>query len=229
MQWPIPPFPTKTTTPASVFVGAAGTANVKGSWTTIATGLDSPISWINLGTDRITTAGDRAVLLDLAIGGAGSETVVASNLLFGYRPHRGTLFPLHVPAGATLRARISCGIAGRVIYFSPTCFTAEPDSGITVPGRISSYGTVAATSGGTLITPSGTANVKGSYSELTSSTTSPIHALMVLAQGSTATQTTQSYLIDIAVGGAGSETVIIPNVRVEALDDEYVYPVSPEF
>lgn len=231
MQWPIPPFPTRVSVGSEAAVSSSGaTVNTKGSWITLISGLSTPGAWINLGTSRVTSVGDRSALIDLGIGAAGSETVVVSNLVMGFRSVRGTLFPLHIPAGATLRARVSTSIANDFVRVRTHVFHGEPDCGMSVPGRVTTYGAATATSGGTGVSPPGTANVKGSYAQLTSATTAPIHALMVLAQGSTSgSMSNIEYLIDIAVGASGSETIIVPDFAVFAQDDEYIYPRSHEF
>ncbi|MGP3914322.1 hypothetical protein [Nonomuraea sp. 10N515B] len=229
MQWPIPPFPTRASVGGEVNVQTGATANTKGSWITLISGIPAPGAWINLATDRFTTAGDRAILVDIGIGDAGSETVIAPDLIMGNRDYRGTLFPLHIPAGATVRARASAQLTSQFVRIRTHILHGEPDCGLSVPGRVTPYGTVPASSGGINVTPSGTSNVKGSYTELTAATTAPIHALMVLVQGISSLLPNMEYLIDIAVGPAGSETVVIPDFAVWSRDDEIMHPRSPEF
>lgn len=230
MQWPVPQYATRVVLGTYAAVQAGATANTKGSWATIASGLAAPASWISIGRDRFTSAGDKSVLMDIGIGGAGSETIVIPDLLYGFTDHRSTPIPVHIPAGATVRARASCGIGSSFLWVRPQLGLGEADSGITVPGKITAYGIVSAASGGTAITPSGTGNTKGSYSQLVASTTAPIHALMVLAQSSVSSgsMTDVEYLIDIAVGGAGSETIIVPDYIGYTHSEGYVYNRSPE-
>lgn len=230
MQWPIPPWPTKALASGEVGVSASG-ANTKGAWVTLLSSLPAAASWLNIANIQITTAGDRAALMDIAIGGAGSETIAVADMIFGYRDHQGTLFPLHIPAGATVRARISTPLGFMLIdALIATAYMGEPDSGLSTPGRITTYGAIPASSAGTNITPSGTQDVKGSWTQLTAATTAPIHALMVLAQSSTSAPAYVRYLIDIGVGGAGSETVVLPDHRVVTENSPvYVYPNSPSF
>lgn len=229
MQWPIPQFPTKHLVGAGIGVSASA-ANTKGSYATLLSGLPAAASWLNLSTNMITSSGDRGALIDIAIGGAGSETIVAANLIGGYRSHRGTLFPLHIPAGSTVRARIATPLSFMLITMAATAYIGEPDSGLTVPGRITTYGADTANSGGTSVTPSGTQNVKGSYAQLTAATTAPIHAMMVLVQASTSPPATGQYAIDIAVGASSSESVALPDHYVYVENSPaYVYPQSPEF
>lgn len=229
MQWPIPPFPTKAVTGSSVTLTSSGATNSKGSWQTLLSGLPAPAAWVCVGTPRNLFSGWHGFLLDLAVGGSGSETVIAPNLLIGFRGWRGTMFPLHIPAGATVRGRVSCQQGSQSTTVQLGAYLAEPDSGVSAPGRITPYGVSTSATGGTNVTPSGTANTKGSWAQLTAATTAPIHALMVLVQGSTINQSMVDYLVDIGVGGSGSETVIIPDHSVMIDTNEIAWPYTPEF
>jgi len=74
-----------------------------------------------------------------------------------------------------------------------------------------SAGIVSADTGGTAITANATANTKGSYTELIASTsyhTSFVTVTIIYADDATAAD----YLVDIAIGAASSEVVIIPNL-----------------
>lgn len=75
------------------------------------------------------------------------------------------------------------------------------------------YGAVTATSKGTVVTASATANTKGAWAELDS-------AISDDAMGISVTMTHQAndvspfveHLVDIGIGGSGNEEVIIPNI-----------------
>ena len=60
-------------------------------------------------------------------------------------------------------------------------------------------------------TTSGTANVKGSYSQLTASCNEVSYLIVMVNKGSATA--TDYQLVDIAIGGAGSEQIILPNLR----------------
>jgi len=76
-----------------------------------------------------------------------------------------------------------------------------------------SVGANAATSLGTSVSPSSSANTKGSYAQLTAS--SPIDACLMIVEVTPASAALGAYAIDIAIGGAGSEVVIAPNLVVQ--------------
>lgn len=240
MQWPIPPFPTR-----HVYNPRAGGGNgwsslttgnpahTKGSYVTLVPGTTTDAaSWAYLNTGAIAaSANDTSMIMDIAYGGAGSETIIVSDLMIGFRRSGGFLFPLHVPAGTTVRARLaSIRFATTFQNVSIDLYGGEPDAGLTVPGKIATYGVTPASSSGVSITPNVTANVKGSYTELAAATTAPIHSVMVMAQGTSGTLTSfPVYNIDIAVGSAGSETPVIHDYPVETNPSEEVVPYGPAF
>ncbi|MER7131239.1 hypothetical protein [Streptosporangium saharense] len=86
-----------------------------------------------------------------------------------------------------------------------------------------------ATSGGTIITPPSTADTKSSWVQLADATTAPIHALMVLAQGTSSDMSGSFYKLDIAVGAAGAETVVISDHMFEISSSEEMRAYTPEF
>lgn len=239
MQWPIPQWPTRhvynpraSGGPGFVGITSGNPANTKGSYVTLVNGTTTTAgSWVYLNGSTNASGLDTSAVLDIAIGGAGSETIVAPDLLFGFRPVRGLLLPLHVPAGATVRARLACAVASlTATTWSMDVYGGEPDSGLSTPGRITGYGVTPASCAGTTITPSATTNTKGSYAQLTATTTSPIHALLVMVQGSSASISGNvQYNIDVAVGGSGSETPVIRDHLVEVNASEQAIPYAPEF
>jgi hypothetical protein len=75
------------------------------------------------------------------------------------------------------------------------------------------------------ITASGTANTKGSYTQLIASTSFDASGFLLALRASTVSRT---YLLDIAVGAAASEQVVLPNILVSvgtgsALPTDLVY------
>lgn len=246
MRWPVATYPTgfvnvPRTSSAMVYttLTASATPNTKGAWATLISAIGGSVggTWINVHPDATAAAGiDTAVLLDLAVGSAGNETIIASDLIMGYRgrDYRGTLFPIHLPAGATLRGRVASVVASTAVPVAVDVYGGDPGYPTPAPGRITTYGAATASSGGTTITPSATAATKGSYAQLTASTTYPIHAIMLLVQGATGSVTTSTnYIIDVAVGSAGNETVVVPDwagwmnsAEIWLAFDSEFYPMS---
>lgn len=174
-------------------------------------------------------------LFDIGIGAADSEQVIIPNL--GFHQSNGTttpcwFFPLSIPAGSRLAARAQAGSASTQVFvqcqLGGGSFTAFPPLSL-----VTAYGVNLADSGGTSVDPGGSANTKGAYSQLTASTTYPIRALTWYFpnQGNGA-RTAADWLVDFAIGAAGSEQVIVPNVSIRTFANVLVpgiqtLPVGP--
>lgn len=79
-------------------------------------------------------------------------------------------------------------------------------------GRATTYGASTATSAGTALATGATANTKSAWTQIVSATTAPINYLLpLLTDGSSASATIDG-LIDIGVGGSGSETPILSDL-----------------
>lgn len=239
MQWPIAQFPTRHVyNPRSgggtgfVTISSASPANTKGAYATLVSGTTYAGTWVFLNTYASAVSGtDTSMVLDIAIGTAGNETIVLADLLVGFRRKGGLLFPLYVPAGATVRGR-AASVRGALSpqQWSLDVYGGEPDCGLTAPGKITTYGVTGASCSGTAVTPNATTDTKGSYTQLVASTTAPIHALLIAVQGvSGSLSTNVIYNIDIAVGGSGSETPIIHDHLVEVNGSEEMVPYTHEF
>lgn len=238
MPWPLAVFPTRAVnvprsggTLTNVTLTAGTPAHTKGAWATLVSSVGGSVggAWVIIspGTSRVAAALS-GVLLDLAVGSAGNETIIVSNLFTGYWSRdQGLVFPIHLPAGATLRGRIQAVTAAKTQTFCVDVVSLDPVDGSSIPGKITTYGANTATSGGVQITPGAVAGVKGTYAELTASTTAPIHAIMLLGQGTTATQTSAEYDVDIAVGAALSETIVVPDWAIRNSSSETVFAYNP--
>jgi hypothetical protein len=77
-------------------------------------------------------------------------------------------------------------------------------------GLATDYGSDTANSTGTTVT-SGAAGTKGSYAQLTASCNEVSYLIVMVNKGSATA--TDYQLVDIAIGGAGSEQIILPNLR----------------
>ena len=80
--------------------------------------------------------------------------------------------------------------------------------------RCVTYGADPATTIGASIDPGAVAHTKGAYTQLTAATTSTIKwlGISISNKKNTAHAATTTWLMDIAVGGAGTEGVVIPDL-----------------
>lgn len=166
----------------------------------------------------------RRHLIDIAIGGAGSEQIIISNYMFevagtalwGNIP---ILFPINIPRGTRIAARHQSDVASSPLYISASIIAP----GFTTPGllgRCTTYGAVTATTKGTSIDPGATANTKGAYVQLTASC-DKIRELVLLFGMSQNSVNEFNWYIDIAIGAAASEQVILSNIPARAIYDSF--------
>ena len=239
--WPLPPLATdyvhatrSGSNPAWVNA-TCGAANVKGAWVSVidpvaAGGGTTMMLHFN---QTNVAATDTACLLDIGFGpsGGGSELVVVGNLLCGFLDliSMQRTLPLWVPPGIRVSARAQSVVAAKTVGVAVDVLAGEFAHGGWVPAQYTDYGVDTANSGGTTVTASGTANVKGAWAPLTTSTTAAHNALLIMVQGSVAVQTTAHYLLDVGVGAGGSEVVIVPDWHFRLTSSEQNFPTGPAF
>jgi hypothetical protein len=191
-----------------------GTANVKGGWTQLISSLGADCCWTVVELACLSLA--KSVLVDIGIGSLNNEQPVVNNLWFRSPAGVGSIdvvkycFPLQIPSGSRISVRGQSNTAAQVFTAKMSCY----DGAFTMmegAARIDMVGVSTATSSGTAVMPNATANTKGSFAQLILSTTKDYCGLIVVV-GLIGTVSTD-YLFDIAIGGAGSEQVIIPNIH----------------
>lgn len=151
-------------------------------------------------------------LVTVALGGSGSEKVLIDDLEFvdSTTPDisgSSIFLPIHVPAGSRLAAKASAAssVTANLIGVGVGSPSGRGFAGASAMG---SNGTK-----GTQIDPGGTANTKGSWTQITASTAEDYAALMMIVGSNAATvHNTANFLVDIGVGGSGSEVVLVPNL-----------------
>lgn len=159
-------------------------------------------------------------LVDVAVGAGGSETIIANNLIFtGFlnTDHVAYyLFPIFVPAGTRLSARCQATTASRTVRCAIMLIGQSflPSSPL---GVITTYGANTADSGGVQVDPGAGADTKGAYSELASALTFDINWIVLGIGGqNNQARTSAKILVDVAVGAAASEQIIIPDLFIVA-------------
>ena len=187
--------------------------NTPGSWTQISSSTPYDACWIELMIASATNT-NQPGFVDLGIGGSGSEKVICSNL--GASPAASICthfsFPMVIPAGTRVSARGQGAGGGSNNAFTSLILFDAAMTMVEGAAGVDSMGFVSASSKGTAVTPSTTANTKGSYAELTSATARDYIGLMVYWDAGFTGMSTSHHLMDIAIGGSGSEINIIPNL-----------------
>lgn len=200
--------------------------NTKGNYTQLvaATGVQATAVIVQLGCGVLY----HDALVDIAVGGSGSEQVLAANLLVSTREKASVVYmlPVSIATGSRIAARYqSSDTSGaRVVYAQVTLLSSPFLPGAPL-GRVTTYGADTADSGGVPVDPGGSANTKGAYSEIAGSTDGLIRSLLIgLGCANNTVLTAAEGLVDIAIGAAGSEQIIIPDLWIRYSDQENIAP-----
>lgn len=198
-----------------------GTAHTKGAYAQLiaSTTIDAHGFLLYLANNSSSAA--RSWLVDLAIGASSSEQVIVPNLLVDSaaasgNPHAALWIPIPIPAGTRLSARQQGNTTTGTLSVA-ACLLGGGFFGLPLTGRCSDMGTDTADSNGTVYDPGASINTKGGYTQLSASTPHDIRMLM-LAIGSNRNSVTTAahWLMDVAIGAAASEQVVIPNLLFSA-------------
>lgn len=196
----------------------AGNSNVKGTtWTQLiaATSFDYAgflVQWgLALTTNRF--------MLDIGVGASTAEQAIVPNLYTADAAVdliQSAYFPIMVPAGARLSARAqTSATAGTNQIFCQVLGVAANPRAATPMGRVTAYGLTTGTTSATSLDPGATINTKGAYVALSASTTEDMRwVVIVFGHNAAAATGGPTYLVDIAVGAAAAEQVIIANLFV---------------
>lgn len=202
-------------------VGATATAHATphtvGGWTEIVAATTKPVTMLHVRIDAATLSSgtDSSMLLDVGVGAAASEVAIIPSLAAGYHSvnqYRVYDIPVYIPAGSRVAVRCQSAIT------LATC--AVRMWGDTMPGyeqpapSCIAIGAVTAASQGTVLTAPGSLNTKGAWTELTASCPQPLRAVVVQTQGASDLALGAAYVVvDIGVGAAGSEVVVVNDVE----------------
>lgn len=216
----------------SFAVTASATPHTEGSWVEVDASLSAAASGLLI-TPTVATAinsTDTSSLLEIGVGAAAAETVWAT-VAVGYAPVNVPNHPIHVPGGLAAGTRVSVRLRSAVALHSCTAdifFIAE---GSVLLGAPVTYGANTATSRGVDLTVPGSLNTKGAWTQIVASTTEDLVALTTCIQGAadlSLTGTNPEVLVDVGIGPAASETVLIADMFLVAQAIEAYARRSPQ-
>jgi len=179
---------------AGNLITAAGTAHVKGAWTSCIDPVDYDSYGLWIGLNDSAVANTRTdQLLDIAIGpsGGGSEQVIVSNLICGWSAtgaasatYMGRRFflPIFIPKGVRVSARIQALIVSDTMHLQIGLLGGESNLGWPICMGMDDYGVDTATSGGTSHTP-GNSGAYSAYTNLGSTLSRNYKGVLMLPQG----------------------------------------------
>lgn len=217
---------TTTSSSTGVALTAPGSANTKSSYTQLisSTSTHSTGLLVSIVQGPASTANE-TILVDIAFGAASSEVVMVGNLMSealfyagNFAPHvYSYLLPIPVPAGTRVAARYQSSRSSAWGTVRVQAQLLGGGAGYVGSGMVETWGATTGTSRGTSVDPGGTANTKGSYAQLVASSTSDTHGIIVAAgsQNTDAGGTLQNehnWTLDIAVGSAGSEQIVVADL-----------------
>ncbi len=200
---------------------ASASANTLGSWVQLVASTGSDCCFLRVDIGGFNGAGPNGAV-DIGVGAGGSEVVVISQLMVAHRDPNGAaqvdyFIPVSIPSGTRIAARCQChaindGTFVGVSWFDGAHTQVEGYAGV------DSLGFTAASTQGTTIDPGATAGTKGAYAQLTASTTRDYAGLFfafdALNVTTGTTNNTDGFEIDVAIGAAASEVIIVPDIHV---------------
>ena len=217
-------------------VAASATVNTLGNWVQMFPTTPFPASNIVLfiGNSGIFASGANSqTLFDIGVGLSGAEQAIVQDVAIGGAAQFATWhFPLIVPSGSRVSMRLRSVTANKACLFGMMLWGGG--SGVESGHRATTYGAVTATSRGTVLATPATANTKSAWTAVSAATTSPMRWMSVgLAAPNTATSAAANGLMDIGVGAAGVEAVLIADIpyRTSTAEDilaawPMIYPVN---
>jgi len=202
---------------SSFTVTADSTKDVKGAWTEIIASTSEDTNFIYLSLAGTAISGSNTgMLLDVGIGGAGSESVVISNVPCGWQPNIQQMllnFPLAISAGSRISARCASFIASDTVAVQ---FTTAVVTGFVGSTLIDTFGAVTTDSRGTNIPGDNT------YVQFVASTSVQYRAIVMvpcLGASTNVAVAAENSTYTLGIGASGSEidVMTIP-IRTETAE-----------
>lgn len=195
-------------------ITASGSNNTKGPWTELISAAPFAAQGIVV-YGLIAGASILSTLIDIGIGGAGSEVVVVPDMLQTRMSSANTamtpfFIPLHIPEGARVAARFQHN-AAPTLRLGVCLVGGGVNFGI-VGSRAASLGPDPATSKCPIVDPGAVANTKGAWTELTSSAPFQSSGILLTIQPNANYVANTASLFDIGIGAAGSEQILLPDI-----------------
>ena len=221
-------------------ITASATPHEKGVWASVLTASSFRAETIivclagGTGANGVATS----ALLDIGYGpDADNVTTIVANLNVGYSHSTalGGMFvtfvlPYDLASGSQLWARLQGIVVSETVIVSVQL--REAGTNAAAPTAITTYGANTATSNGVTLTNPASANTKpAAYDTITASTTADHRYLLVSASAASEVAGTlfaSTGLVDIAIGAASSEVVIMGNLPFSTTTNEII-AVAPAY
>lgn len=197
-------------------------AHTKGNYAQISAALPFTICGLLMQAAIPTGAN---YLLDIAVGGAGSETIIVPNYHIGASNNvspgqRNFFIPLSIPAGLRLSMRCQAGGAAQGAINVKAQFLAESGYAFQAPTRWEAWGIATGTTLPTATTSGVGANTKGSFVQLIAATAFTTRWIALVGRFGVAAG---DYAIDLAIG----TQVIIGDILNQDVDNTWMLGPFP--
>lgn len=197
---------------SSSATASRGAANGKGAYAQLIAATGFPYTSVTLQAVA-SGGGGQTYLIDLAVGGAGSEQVIAPNMLLDsarsiFSAAVNITIPVAIPAGVRVSARVQeVGGAGtRTVEVT----VLGRNGGINAPpasiGDAVNYGANTGTTNGVLVDAGATLNTYGSWTDITASTSRAHNALQIMlgTNQQTGVLVDSQYYFQLGIGSTGN-------------------------
>lgn len=197
---------------SSSATASRGAANAKGAYIQLLAATAFPYTSVTL-QGVASGGGGQTYLIDLAVGGAGSEQVIVPNVLLDsarsiFSAALNITIPVAIPAGVRVSARVQeAGGAGtRTVEVT----LIGRNGGVNAPpaaiGDAVNYGADTVNTNGVLVDSGATLNVYGSWTDITASTSRAHNGLQIVlgTNKQTGVLVDSQYYFQLGIGGTGN-------------------------
>ncbi len=195
---------------------SAASANTKGVWTEIIASTTHEAGWVVITLAASTAA---TLLVDIAVGASTSEKIIIADLYteapgnVSQMAVRSYMVPVTIAQGSRLAARCAASVASGAVrvasqLVAPTFLTGS------LGGNVEACGITSATTRLTAIDPGAVAHTDSAPVQLIASTTfAYTWVIVTVGKGASIVGGTwQVGLVDILLGAATAEKVLIPDL-----------------
>lgn len=215
---------------AGTILTGASLINTKSAYIPICQSLEFNASGI-MACNGISTPGAGIApdsYIDIAVGAAGSEIDIVRNMIVGgVRAEEAIYYNfdrLSIPAGSRISARYQTSSTGTTTDLIIIPYLDDISDVLTL-GRVITYGLIPTTTSAAVIDPGGSANTLGGWTALVASTINPVHSMLIYHSNIlNAALSAARFLIDIGVGAAGSERVVLTYPLITGSSSDMVLP-----
>ncbi len=218
-------------TSGGVNIAAGGVAHVEGAtWTQLIASTTAAANWMVV--TLIANPVGR-YFVDIGIGASTAEKVIAADLftekvVTQEEGDRSYLLPVSIPSGSRISARVQSSVASASVDVLLHLVTGTMRYPSGAAGIVQSMGLTQATTRPAIVDPGGVANTVGAWVELSASTTCPISWLIIaMGHGADTTGLAAFYMLDVGVGAAGSEKLVIPQIPTKSATVVDTHPNVP--